>query len=210
MVKGKAMQGLKKLQTSPNLQIYRKLLHLLMGAAALLIGFSVAQFYGLEVLLYGAFICFIILLLIDLLRVEYKVNFPLYSLFTKEKEKTNLHALTFAFLAAIIVIMMYEFKIALAAVAMSIFSDGIAAIIGIRFGRHRIWNGKSIEGSLASLATNLLIGYFIVGAWYIFIPMAVIATLTELVITHMDDNFVVPIFSGFVGQLILLLTVVYL
>ena len=153
---------------------------------------------------------FIILLFIDLLRVEYKVNFPLYSLFTKEKEKTNLHALTFAFLAAIITIMMYEFKIALAAMSMSIFSDGIAAIIGIKFGRHRFKNRKSIEGSLASLMTNLIIGYFLIHSWYIFIPMAIIATLTELVITHMDDNFVVPIFSGFIGQLILLLVTFYL
>lgn len=193
-----------------NYQIYRKILHLVIGAVALSIGYSVSQTFGIGILLYSAFIGFIMLLIIDLLRVEYKINFPLYVWFTKEKEKTNLHALTFAFLAAILVVVMYEFKIALAAIAMSIFSDGIAAIIGIKFGKHRLWNGKSIEGSLASLAANLLIGYFLIGTWYIFIPMAVVATLTELIITHMDDNFIVPIFSGFIGQLILVLAAAYL
>ncbi len=198
-----------RIKSSPNLQIYRKFIHLLLGAIILLIGYFTYLYYGVGILIAITFLCLIILIFIDFLRVECKINFLLYNIFTKEKEKRNLHALTFAFLAAVIALTVYSFQIALAALSMSIFSDGIAAIIGIKFGKHRIWNGKSIEGSIASLIVNLLIGYFILKAWYLFIPMALVATLTELMISHMDDNFVVPIFAGFIGQIILLLISIY-
>jgi len=198
-----------KIKASPNLQIYRKFIHLILGAAILLLGYLIAIKYGLEIITIITFLFLIILLIIDLLRVEYNINFPLYTIFTKEKEKRNLHALTFAFLAAVIVINVYDFKIALTSLSMSIFSDGVAAIVGIKFGRHRFKNGKSLEGSLASLLVNLLIGYFLLKTWYIFLPMAVIATLTELIVKHMDDNFIVPIFTGFIGQLILILASIY-
>ncbi len=199
----------RKIKSSPNLQIYRKLLHILLGAIILLLSYTIYSFYGPTVLIYLFFLVLLISTFIDLLRVEFNINFILYTIFTKKKEERNFTALTFGFLAIVLSLALYNFKIALAALSMSHFSDAIAAIVGIKFGKHRFKNGKSLEGSLASLITNLLIGYFLLKVWYIFIPMAIIATLTELVITHMDDNFVVPIFTGFTGQLILILASIY-
>ena len=34
--------------------------------------------------------------------------------------------------------------------------DGVATIVGIRFGRHRIWKSKSLEGTLAGIGATIV------------------------------------------------------
>lgn len=77
-----------------------------------------------------------------------------------------------------------------AVIALSIV-DGIATPVGRRFGSHRIYNGKSAEGTLTGIAAAS-------GALVIFLPpqtavlTAVIAGVTELV-SPVDDNLVIPV-----------------
>ena len=193
------------LKQSKHVSLYRKFIHILIGIVLLAIGYAVHYIYGDTILATSIFRLLMLSIILDIFRVEFNCDFFLYTVFAKEKEQKSFTAITFGLLAVLLCLLLYGFPLTLAAVSMAHFSDAMAAIIGIKFGRHRFKNGKSWEGSLASLATNLLIGYFLIGAWYIFVPMALVATLTELVLTHLDDNFVVPLFTGAVGKVLLFL-----
>ena len=73
------------------------------------------------------------------------------------------------------------------------FLDGVSTIVGINFGKTRIYKHKSLEGSLSGIICGFL-------ALYLFLPIptvtaavtAVIAGITEL-ISPVDDNLTIPI-----------------
>jgi dolichol kinase len=69
--------------------------------------------------------------------------------------------------------------------------DGVAAIAGTRFGRTRIWNGKSTEGTVTGIFVTFL-------CLLLFIPVhgalvvAVSAGIIEM-FSPVDDNLVIPV-----------------
>ncbi|MGB1275120.1 MAG: diacylglycerol/polyprenol kinase family protein [Nannocystaceae bacterium] len=80
--------------------------------------------------------------------------------------------------------------------------DPIAALVGRRFGRHKLINGRSVEGSLAFLVTSAcaaagvllaLHGLSLVAATTIALAAAVPATFAELVSRRVDDNLTIPL-----------------
>lgn len=91
------------------------------------------------------------------------------------------------------------------AMATMLLADTAAALIGRRFGKHRFFNGKSLEGCLAFFVTGALVmtgGFFAFGypPWVLaggFLGI-VAATLLELFNCelHLDDNFTIPLAAG--------------
>lgn len=86
---------------------------------------------------------------------------------------------------------------------MTVIGDLTAAIVGTYLGKNRISknNDKTWEGSSAELAANLIIGISLAGP-VIGTIMALTATAAETFITAIDDNLSVPIFAGFVGEIV--------
>lgn len=71
--------------------------------------------------------------------------------------------------------------------------DGIATIVGIRFGRHRIWQGKSLEGTLAGIGAAIVFLLVLTPmSLLLALAAAVIAGIVEL-LTPVDDNLVIPV-----------------
>lgn len=94
------------------------------------------------------------------------------------------------------------------------FGDTAAALIGRKFGKHKFFNGKSMEGCAAFLITDWLIvtgAYFITGFnWLILVfglAGVMIAMVAELFNEelHLDDNFSIPLIVGGMFRLGLLL-----
>ncbi len=90
------------------------------------------------------------------------------------------------------------------------WGDGLAALIGQRFGRHiyKLWDmQKSWEGSLTMLivsyAVSWLIGVGTVGniwqTWLISLIVALVATGLEAFSKYGIDNLTVPIGSAAIG-----------
>ena len=54
---------------------------------------------------------------------------------------------------------------------------------------------------------NLIVGFIVLvnlpGYIYIVIGMASVATIVETLVDELDDNLLIPLFSGFAGQIIL-------
>ncbi|MGD1902022.1 MAG: diacylglycerol/polyprenol kinase family protein [Geitlerinemataceae cyanobacterium] len=100
----------------------------------------------------------------------------------------------------------------LAAIGIGIMAwgDGLAAIVGQRFGRHgyRVWGmGKSLEGSLtmfaASFAVSAAVFGFVAGfggsVWAASAIVAVVATALEAFSKWGIDNLTVPLGSAIVA-----------
>ena len=97
----------------------------------------------------------------------------------------------FFVLSALVVTIVFPVPVAAISVGVLALLDSVSAIAGIRFGKHRIWNGKSLEGFLAG---------FLVGAVFLLlfispvfaILLSLFAGIIELV-SPIDDNLVLPI-----------------
>ena len=107
--------------------------------------------------------------------------------------------------AAFLVTLLFPTQAAATALAVMLIADTCAALIGRKFGKHKI-NGKSIEGCIAfflgGAAAFTVIAFFypaptvtaiICAACGIFLAM--LAELFEKQI-HIDDNFSIPLTVG--------------
>lgn len=174
---------------------------------------------------------FLLIILIELeyIRVELGMKLPLISEFWKykrAKERNKLGGEVFFLIGSILCLALFDLRIAAAAILMTTFGDLASALIGKRFGR--IWIPKlkkrAVEGVLAELVVDLVIGFLIIRTlvngsvwwlssiipagqpiWPIIIIMALTATIVETIVSKLDDNLLIPLFSGFSGQIVLLL-----
>ena len=88
---------------------------------------------------------------------------------------------------------------------MTTFGDMAAALIGKRFGRIWITKKKALEGILVEFVVDVAIALIILGGGslklVVVLIMAITATFVESVVEKLDDNLLIPLFSGFNGQL---------
>jgi phytol kinase len=93
--------------------------------------------------------------------------------------------------SALACIIMFPVSIVVPAlVALSVL-DSVSTLAGTRFGRHRIHNGKSWEGTLAGIAVTVL-----ALLPFLTIPGAVLAAIVTGIIelfSPVDDNLVIPV-----------------
>ena len=137
----------------------------------------------------------VVSLLLDFIRIEGNVTLPLYKTVIRDKEKSRLCGLTFGLIAIVIVLAIFDFYMAFTALAMAFYGDMVAALVGKKFGRTSIHNGKTLEGSLAGFVVNCIIGLiFFSFTWAAFV-MAGIASIIELYTNHIDDNFSIAVLT---------------
>lgn len=84
--------------------------------------------------------------------------------------------------------------VAFVAVLSLAILDAVATVAGIRFGRHRIVNGRTLEGSLSGFAVLYAVLLTFTGPVAALTASAV-AAVAEL-ISPIDDNLVVPLVVG--------------
>lgn len=128
----------------------------------------------------------------------------LFGRIVRDHERFNLLGSTYLLLAALISIYAFNKSIAVVSLSFLIVGDTMAALIGRRWGRIRLLD-KSLEGSLACLASCLLIGSFYPDpdlSLYVVAVGSVTATLAELLPIPLDDNLRIPLAAGFAMSLI--------
>jgi len=145
---------------------------------------------------------FITIVVIEFFRINEHKVIPIIHILWREREENTLGGQVFMVLGMILALAIFDFQIAVAVILMAQFGDMAAAIFGIAFGKH--WIKKlpdtAWEGIIAEFIVNIIIGYFIIGNWFILIPTALMATFVETVFPHIDDNLAIPVFAGFIGQ----------
>ncbi len=146
---------------------------------------------------------FLVLLEVEYLRLEHRMKLPEFIDVLRPRERTNVTGAIFFSAATIIVFATFDYPIAVTALLLTVFGDLASALIGIKFGRHKVYKKKTLEGFLAGLAINFLVGYLFLPAYpAIFLTMAVVASVVELYTGKLDDNLTVPLISAFSGQMI--------
>lgn len=202
-------------------ELGRKVIHLL-SLSFLIIYILVSSTFSHKIALLILSFMLIILIELEYLRIEIGAKLPilnnLWERFRRKKEKQSLGGEVFFLIGAIICLAVFDLRIATAAILMTTFGDMAAALIGKRFGRIWITKKLAIEGILAEFIVDIIIGFLIirnslwwldgsqfgVPIWPIVIIMALTATLVESVVSKLDDNLLIPLFSGFAGQIALM------
>lgn len=93
------------------------------------------------------------------------------------------------------------------------YGDGLAAVIGKAYGKKKLINNKSLEGSLTMLFASLIVvtvillvsGVALVTTLVAAIVVAILSTVIELYTPKGLDNLTVPIFSSLIVYILLLL-----
>ncbi len=181
-------------------EILRKLFHLYQ--IPVIFGYIILRYqFSERIAIFALVILLMLILEFEMLRLEWKVKFPDPFGIMRKSEKQNVTGMLYMILATIVVFAVFDFKIALVALLLTVFGDLVSALVGIQYGKRRIRNGKSWEGFGAGLLANIIVAMIFLWEFPIVgFTMALTASTVEFVTYKMDDNLTVPIFSAFAGH----------
>lgn len=180
-------------------EVWRKIAHILIGTAGIAGAAFVYQYFGEQILDLVFAGVLVLLVFADVLIADYGWKLPLYHHLQRKHEEQGLHSATLAVISSIIAYKLFALPVAFAAIAMLVYGDAAAAIVGIftSVGRKK----KTFLRILAMLVVSCVIGYFIFG--WIGAIMGIVATLAECLVTKIDDSLTIPLFAGLVGHVLM-------
>ena len=116
--------------------------------------------------------------------------------------------------SALVVNLFFAPYIAAVAMAILLAGDAAAALVGRKFGRHLIINGKTLEGTLAFITAAYLAAAVVLLSvkaamidYVLLLPVVAVGALAELFQNQLklDDNLLIPLSSAVFFQLLTLL-----
>jgi glycerol-3-phosphate acyltransferase PlsY len=151
-------------------------------------------------------------IIVDIIRLR---NLPLAGFFNwllgpilREHESWDLTGSSYILSASVLSIILYSYpnkKVAIAAISYIILGDCASAIVGRVYGQTKI-EKKSLEGSLAFLSICLLVALLLPGLpFWVGAIGALIATGVEALSIPLNDNLSVPLASGLIMEILILL-----
>jgi dolichol kinase len=169
-------------------ELYRKIFHIGFGLAIAALIFFTDKNTALTVLMVGTLIG---LIFTDAILRGYRV--PVISTmverFERRGELPGKGALFFA-VSCLFCVALFPKEIVVPAIVCFSILDGLASLFGSYFGRHRIFNHKTAEGSLGGMAVAFVVLIFIVPPSTAALAV-VIAGVIEL-FSPLDDNLLIP------------------
>jgi glycerol-3-phosphate acyltransferase PlsY len=133
----------------------------------------------------------------ELLTVKVKAIF-------RKSEQRKFSSMTIFLISTFIMVFIFSqlmaIEIAIITLVFLVFGDLFAKIFGLAYGRHKIFNNKTLEGSLAYTGVIIICCYILYTSIDISLPVliigAVAAPIAEVLPLGMNDNFTVPIICG--------------
>ena len=194
------------LSTRHNLQIARRLFHMLNGgiiATLYAISFSHSQM----VHFLGTIAC--LLYVVEQIRINYPENaaklLPFTKFIIRAEEQLKESAMVPYAMAVLLTIITFPKPIALIGIYSLAIADPISAIVGIKFGKHKITPTRSIEGGVAFFLTIFLVSLFVLSAYFgsfsflsffISLLLGLICAVFDLIPVKIDDNLTIPLFTS--------------
>ena len=189
-------------------EIGRKIIHITI-LIVLALFFAIKNHAGQQAALLFLVALLILFLILEYFRLELNFKLPFFHQFIRPKEQYRIYGVIFFLSSTIIAFAVFDTAIAVAALLMTTFGDMAAAIAGKKYGTTILFKNKTVIGFASELVTNLIVAVLISLVFainiYILIIMAFVATITETLVDELDDNLIVPVVSGFVGQLLVFL-----
>ena len=185
-------------------EIFRKLLHMCSFLIVIFIYLSPRQ-TTLIVLLLLFLTVFISNFLILKFPPLNNIKIKYFSFLLRDGEKNGYISSNWFLLGCFLSVLLFSQHTAMLGISILIFSDAFAALVGMRYGRHKFKNGKSLEGALAFIAVACLFtaGFYIVlktgaaftAAALLSIPLVAVIEIYSKKI-KIDDNLTIPISFG--------------
>jgi dolichol kinase len=176
-------------------ELLRKAIHILFGVIILLL----IHFTGTTISTQIIFLCLFFGTIISI-AITKGYKFPLLNEIVFKVERENEKhfpgkAAIMFFLSALILLIIFKTDsvIVLASLSVQVFADSAAALIGTKYGKHKLYKKKSREGSLACLITAIICLSFFYPL-NIAIIAGIIATIVEIL--PGDDNLFVPLITA--------------
>ncbi|HOL21508.1 MAG TPA: hypothetical protein PLQ41_01470 [bacterium] len=122
------------------------------------------------------------------------------------REKTGKLTGDTYFILAVFIILFFPEDISIATLFFLVFGDAGSGIIGTRYGKREIFEGKTLEGLAGGLLFNLIIGLIIYP--FLNIPLlllitgAIVASIVEVLPLKVNDNLSVGIITALVMVLL--------
>ena len=145
----------------------------------------------------------------DILRLQNKnVNQTLTRLFKPIMRESELHRLagtSYLLTGTILLALIFEPHVVSLSLLFLSFADPIASFVGIKYGKDKLFNNKSLQGFMAAFVVC-----FVVTSIYLYIVntekyllvlslcAGLIGAVSELIpVWKLDDNLTMPLFSSF-------------
>jgi phytol kinase len=181
----------------------RKAVHLSVGGLLIFSAIYVKSNYSIDHLQYGLFGVFLLSLLGDVIMADFGVELPVYSFVRRRRERVSgFTSSTLMLVGCLLSLQFFDFNVALAAICILVFGDPAAALFGKLFGTP-FYRKKSLIGCSAMFVVGIIVGLILLDSFWSIIGMALAGTIAEVFAHKIDDNLVIPLFSGLVGQIIL-------
>jgi dolichol kinase len=104
---------------------------------------------------------------------------------------------TYVFMGAFLAIFFFPKEIAVTSLLFLTVGDPTACLVGLSVGRIRIYNHKTLEGGIAFVVGSVLATVWIGGIpFWIKVVGAIVACCVEVLHRRIDDNVLIPLFSG--------------
>lgn len=196
-----------KLSSRTNLQLARRFFHMGNGVTiATVYLLSLTHQQMIHVL--GTILC--VLYIVEQIRINYpemaQKLLPITRFIIRAEEQLKESAMMPYMAAVLLTIITFPKPIALIAIYTLALADPLSAIIGIKFGKHKIVQHKSIEGSAAFFVTTFVCSLIILSGYqgqvsgllvFISFILALVASIFEMLPLKIDDNLTIPLFTAF-------------
>ena len=170
-------------------ELPRKVAHILFGLGIAVFIFVAGKEISIAVL---AIAIFVGLIISDTISRGYHI--PLISNIVETLERKDElpgRGALFFVISTLVCLILFDISIVLPAVVTLAVLDGVATIVGMKYGRTRLWNGKSLEGTLAGFGAAILALLFLLPPVTTLV-VALTGALVELC-SPFDDNLLIPV-----------------
>jgi dolichol kinase len=126
-------------------------------------------------------------------------------------EAHRVNSATWYATALVALALCFDVHLGVAGLAVLGLGDPMAALIGRRFGRTELVNGRSLEGSVAFVLFGSVAAFAALALWHPELGLrahlvlagvtAVFGAVAELLTRRIDDNLAIPVVGAFGGQL---------
>ena len=180
----------------PKDEIKRKTFHILT-----LIYVAAYWFLPKKIVLTGLLIAIMVVLIGEFIRARNE-KFNVFILKVlggvhRKSEEHKISGLPWTLAGAFLTILLFENKIfVLTSFLYLAFGDAVAALFGKTYGKHKIYAGKSLEGSVACFVACLIVGLIFLPSWQFAVVGALIAAFIETIPWPLNDNFWMQIINA--------------
>ena len=181
-------------------EIARKLLHL----TALIIPVTYLKINNLFFVNSFISLLFLSIIFLELMKknntIIWKIFNSFFNPFIRKYEYKKPMGSSYMIFSFFLIILFFNKIIVATSMFITILSDALAAIIGLRYGKLKTINNKTLEGSYAFLVSTIIILFIATTniSLYVIIIISIIITAIEAFTPMEYDNLTVPIFSAII------------